>query len=193
MWKLGVLDKPTWPRSSTVLAAAGALLLLASNHVLEAEEYCVTCAGPEATYRCEVEGTPAGQGSDPRSQLQCITALAQSGGHESCAVSRAGTEPCDGVLKVIAPSTLDVPPEAADQANVEMPAPAEPAPPDAAAGAAEPPRTVEELAKSTVQSSKAGLEKAGEAVVGGAKGAGSAVGTAAKKTWDCLASLFSDC
>ena len=56
------------------------------------------------------------------------------------------------------------------------------------------------MAKSTVKSSKEGLEKAGETVVGGAKtagekigNAGSAVGSAAKRTWDCLVSLFKDC
>ncbi|MGH1418595.1 MAG: hypothetical protein ACRBCJ_07040 [Hyphomicrobiaceae bacterium] len=52
-----------------------------------------------------------------------------------------------------------------------------------------PPKTVEELAIKTAEQSKKGLDKAGEAI----KGAGKAVGNAAKKSWDCIASLFADC
>jgi hypothetical protein len=59
---------------------------------------------------------------------------------------------------------------------------------------------MEELAGKTVQSSKEGIKKAGESISGSAQkageqigSAGSAVGNAAKKTWNCLTSLFSDC
>jgi hypothetical protein len=74
-----------------------------------------------------------------------------------------------------------------------------------------PPQTVQELAGRTIQSSKEGMkkasdtvasgaEKAGEAVTGTIKSAGeqigkagTAVGNAAKKTWNCLTSLFQSC
>jgi len=64
----------------------------------------------------------------------------------------------------------------------------------------EPPRTVEDLAKTTVESTKKGLddvagavkkqtEKAGDQM----QGAGSAINEAAKKSWHCLTSFFTDC
>jgi hypothetical protein len=74
-----------------------------------------------------------------------------------------------------------------------------------------PPKTVEELAKQSLKSSKENLDAAGSAVGNTAKSAGqtvsnaakktgeqigkvgSAVGSAAKTTWKCLSSLFSDC
>ncbi len=65
---------------------------------------------------------------------------------------------------------------------------------------AEPPRTVEDLAKTTVESTKQGLndvagavkkqtEKAGDQM----QGAGSAINEAAKKSWHCVTSFFTDC
>jgi len=72
--------------------------------------------------------------------------------------------------------------------------------PDKAAKTDEPPKTVEELAKRAAKDSQESLEKAGEFVSDTAqstgetiKDAGNAVGGAAKKTWDCVVSLFSDC
>jgi hypothetical protein len=101
---------------------------------------------------------------------------------------------------------------------VEVPPPDPPAKPPADAAAVERdgattkgPRTVEELASETYEASKEGLKKAGESVSGAAQKAGeavtgtaksagekigeagSAVGGAAKKTWNCLTSLFQDC
>jgi hypothetical protein len=65
---------------------------------------------------------------------------------------------------------------------------------------AQPPKTVEELAKSTIETTKKGLdgvtgtvksstEKAGEQI----NGVGGSIGQAAKKSWNCLSSFFSDC
>jgi hypothetical protein len=70
----------------------------------------------------------------------------------------------------------------------------------AAPDPAQPPRTVEELAKTTVENTKKNIDdvtgtvkqstqKAGDQI----QGFGSAVGNAAKKSWDCVTSLFSDC
>lgn len=79
-------------------------------------------------------------------------------------------------------------------------------PPDGAPGEGQPPhpgdgqqaqpaqpKTVEDYAKKTVEASGQGLKKAGKAVTDTAESAGNAVGKAAKKTWDCLSSLFGDC
>ena len=196
-------------------SAVFGLMSLAAGFAAEAAEYCVSCVSPDVSYRCEVGG--AGTPSDPRGWLLCITELAKTGGHESCSVERNAPQPCSGVHKVLAapesPPAADMPP-----VEVVVPRPTLPAkqPRDAAAveRAGENnkgPRTVEELASETYDASKEGLKKAGEtvsssaakageAVTDTAKSAGekigeagSAVGGAAKKTWDCLKSLFQDC
>jgi len=157
-----------------------------------AQEFCVTCSAPDATYRCIVGGEPGIATTTSRGQLLCITELARSGGHASCSVGRTSTEPCQGEVRtVMFPSPpADVPPPppegqgaplAADGAALEPPAPAEA------------PQTVEKLTKDTVQKSGDGLKKAGEAVTDTAQSAGQAIGNAAQKTWKCLSSFFSDC
>jgi hypothetical protein len=187
-----------------LLALAGCVAL-ASFAVLptHAAEYCVSCSGPDAVYRCKIEGTPDGPGDDPRAQLLCIRQLAESGAHESCSVARTASYPCPGDLKVIAgPVGEIVPPAQPVEPAAESGTPAAPADGNVevqpAPGA--PPKTVEELAGQTVKSSKEGLKKAGETISGTAEkageqigNAGSAVGNAAKKTWNCLTSFFSDC
>lgn len=156
-------------------------------------------------YACVVAGTASDTPASPREQLWCISEIARSGAHESCSVPRSAPQPCPGMMKIVAAPPAELEPPVADaeadpqnavpeDAGVGAAAPVEPVRPDRG------PRTVEELAKQSVKSSQAGLEKAGEAVTGTAKKAGeqvekagSAVGTAAKKTWNCLTSLFSDC
>jgi hypothetical protein len=174
-----------------------------------AGEYCVACNGPAATYRCEIDAA-AGRDpatTDPRQQLLCITELAKAGGHASCSVERGDTGTCPGPLRTIA-----APHEEPDATPLPTPAPrAQTVQPTAPAPAATGPRTVEELARQTTETSKQGLKQAGDAVVDTAQQAGTAVtdtaktagsvlgkaglavGDAAKKTWGCLASLFKNC
>jgi hypothetical protein len=178
-----------------------------------AEEYCVTCTEPAAKYRCIIGGAPSPTPRTERGQLLCITELAQSGGHLSCSVGAATSGPCEGdVRTVMFPNTPEpaVPPIVAAPPASDAPS-AEAAPPPAAGVPNEPqepqpgpPKTVEELAKKSVQASGEGLKKAGKAVTDTAQTAGtavgtavkktgSAVGTAVKKTWTCLSSFFGDC
>jgi hypothetical protein len=189
--------------------AATALLGSALAHSVLAAEYCVTCAGPAAMYACKIEGVAADAPSDPRAQLLCIQELARQGAHETCSVPRSAPKPCPGVMRVVAaPAGLST--TATNEAGAAQPQPESGAPAVEATALEEPavkdekpakePRTVEELASQTVDASKNGLKKAGEAVSGTAEKAGdsvgqagSAVGSAAKKTWDCLKSLFSAC
>lgn len=195
-------------------SAVFALFALGTGFTAEAAEYCVSCVSPDVSYRCEVGGPDTK--ADPRGWLLCITELARTGGHESCSVERGAAPPCPGIHKVLAAPAgppSDVPPF-----EVEVPPPDPPAKPPADAAAVERdgattkgPRTVEELASETYEASKEGLKKAGESVSGAAQKAGeavtgtaksagekigeagSAVGGAAKKTWNCLTSLFQDC
>lgn len=80
-----------------------------------ATEYCVVCAGPEATYRCQVEGAPAGgQETDPRLQLLCISQLAKAGQHDNCSINRKPADPssgetCAGELRIVAAPTTPIP------------------------------------------------------------------------------------
>ena len=176
-----------------------------------AAEYCVTCSGPAAMYACVIVGMPMDAPSDSRYQLRCIQDLALQGGHETCSVPRSAPSPCPGTVRAVSAEAVS-PIIPAPAAAAQSPAAAEAAPPppsgDAAVASPDPaaapapkvPRTVEELAAQTVVASKQSLKKAGDAVTGTAKkasdqvgNAGSAVGTAAKKTWDCLTSLFSAC
>ncbi len=179
-----------------LIASLGAVAALPAM----AESYCVACYSPDAVYRCVVADAPANAAPDPRNQVQCIKQLAKSGGHARCSVERFTSAGCSGPERIISPSAAALP----------IAPPAQAAVPSSAAGTentapqgtavAEPPRTVEELAKSTVESTKKGLdgvtgtvktttEKAGEQI----EGVGSTIGQAAKKSWNCLSSLFSDC
>jgi hypothetical protein len=192
---------------------AGAGLALSFAHPAVALEYCVTCEDPPAMYRCVIADTPEGPGKSDSSSLMCISEMAARGGHEKCSVARGAPYPCPGLTATLKkPGGAPAEPAAANDphpqkppASVATPSSPEPIGPDAAAPAAEPtparvPRTVEELAKETVKSSKAGIDKAGEAIGGTAKkagekigNAGSAIGNAATNTWTCISSFFSDC
>ena len=216
---LGVSFKAKGPGGIRfAIAAAFAVAPVVLRPALAAE-YCVTCAGPAAMYACAVEGDAADAPINPRMQLLCIQELARQGGHETCSVPRSAPQPCPGVMRMVAaPADVAPIPSAAQPANAgpaAAPSPGEgqeaaqePAPaPEAdagnipaAGGKKKEPRTVEELAAQTVEASKKGLQKAGDAVTGTAEKAGdkvgeagSAVGTAAKKTWHCLSSFFSEC
>src|SRR5690349_4877573 len=104
------------------MATLGAAALAQSS---AASEYCVVCAGPDATYRCQVGGVaPTGRETDPRLQLLCISEIAKSGAHDSCSIDRKATsagagEACPGELRVIAAPTG--PPPGATPAAVDAP------------------------------------------------------------------------
>jgi hypothetical protein len=190
---------------------AAAMLGLSFSQPAAALEYCVTCEGPPAMYRCVIDGTEEGPGNNPSVSLYCISQMAKQGGHESCAVSRGAPFPCPGLTAIIKqPGNLPTMAEPPPGGPPPRPEAAAPHPAEAASPAPQPPpenqapdkvpQTVEELANQTVKSSKQGLEKAGEAIGGTAKkageqigNAGSAIGNAASKTWTCITSLFSSC
>lgn len=179
-----------------VLPLAG----LALAGTAAAQEYCVQCNGPAATYACTVKDSDRlgkFRGSDRVLQYVCITELARIGGHESCRARRDGGA-CPGEARVIdfkqpTPGELAGLPQAPEPAST---APGTPSV-DPQQG---PPQTLEELARRTVTSSKEQIDAAGQKVSKTAKSAGEgiestgkAVGGAFKKTWDCLASLFKSC
>jgi hypothetical protein len=197
--------------SGRAIPLAVACLVLARPDLAVAHEYCVTCEGPPAMYRCVIEGTEDGPGTNPSVSLLCISQMAKQGRHERCGVSRGAPFPCPGLTAIIKPPAAELPTMATPPASAPQTSPIPPeaaAPPvDAAQPAEKPedkpakvPQTMEELAGQTVKSSQKGLEKAGEAIGGTAKkagehigNAGSAIGDAATQTWTCITSLFSSC
>lgn len=191
----------------------------AAGQSAAATDVCVVCSEPEATYVCRTEiGTSklAATGA----KVLCMSQLANRFGHARCKVVGSKADGCLGEVVVVDPDHLLEGPEvvpigpkdaeaiqgkpASGPAVGAMPPPTAPAAAESAGpfGALDgkplhsgpktaapaqndpdaPPRTVEELAKKAAESSKEGLEKAG-----------TAVGDAAKKTWNCLTSLLSNC
>jgi len=190
-----------------------ALVLLAGS--AQATDICVKCTGPDASYDCVVNGSAS---ADTVTKLYCITALAKVGPHASCAIDRASVSPCQGERREFTipagvegpfggPSEQNanagapvLPPNGAPTNGVPQISGQEPADEQAPAQAASdgPPKTVQEMVeKSPVSASLNETQKsAGDA----AKSAGtalekasSAVGSAAKTSWKCLSSFFSNC
>ncbi len=184
------------------LAAIAALLA----PVAARADVCVSCAGPNAAYACTVAGASMSK-DDARYKLLCITELAKSGGHQSCAVSRAVTAPCPGEPKTVA---APVGAEGFDETLISPPS-AETSTPAAAGQAPSNGVTTTTIPKSAApggeQTQANGGAKAGDAAEkteDGAAGlakstgeamqkAGKAVTDAAKTTWKCLSTLFGDC
>jgi hypothetical protein len=148
-----------------------------------AAEVCVVCTGPDATYRCTVDQASKIErlrSGDRALQYMCITALAKAGGHTKCRVSRDASGFCAGEARSIGLAELEAalggagPAPDGPEGHEAAPKPTQPGPP----------RTVEELARRTTQTSSTGaqLEKASEAI-----------GGAMKKSWLCITSLFTQC
>jgi hypothetical protein len=200
---------------------AGASVLLTAG-AAAGTEMCVKCTGPDANYACVVNTTATGT-IDTVMKLYCITALAKAGPHASCAIDRNTADPCQGVRKELPmPAAIDQAvdeprqPEAVTPA-LEVPAASAPgtsptvppAPPGAAKGGAPPspeaakeapPKTVQEIVEKSTKSAGDGISEtqksAGEAAKSASTAlekAGTAVGDAAKNSWKCLSSFFSNC
>jgi hypothetical protein len=168
------------------LAMMAWIVVAVAGSTAVAQEACVSCAGPLATYRCTVEKSDklAGLGALGEKALQhvCVKELARQGGHTSCSVRRdLSGAACNGVPAEIPLASLLDAPAAPAPAATPAPVPAAPAQ-QAVETKAEPPRTVEELAKRASAKSKQQLKEVGDSV-----------GTAANRTWTCLSSLFQKC
>jgi hypothetical protein len=196
---------------------AGSLVLF-SVVSAGATEICVKCTGPDASYACIVKASSAGM-MDTAAKLYCITALAKSGPHASCSIDRNTTPPCQGERKELPlPSAIEgalgepSPDPSAPAANAPVPSPgtAPSAPPLNGAAPAEqppsgslanvPPKTVQEMVEKSAQSAGDDITQSQKSAGDAAKTAGtalqkagSAVGAAAKASWKCLSSFFSNC
>jgi hypothetical protein len=183
-------------------AVLTALVVLSVGQAL-AQEYCVACSGPDALYRCVIDGAQP-RGGQPL-QMLCVTAMAKQGGHATCGVKRGTVFDCNGLVKHVPWTTTETPraPDAAQPLPwASQPAPRpEPAatPPPAVPSLAppaqpvpapdQPPQTVLEMAKRANEDTAKQMKKAGETV----GKAGETMKQATKKTWDCVVSFFTKC
>jgi hypothetical protein len=186
-----------------LFAAVAPNLLLAAGAF--GQEFCVTCSSPAASYRCLIGGNASMASRSSRGQFLCITELAKAGGHSSCSATRGQATPCPGETRTVMfavgdpeASPLEATPMTAppgpgaplaptkDISPVPLPPPGEQRPPTHAPQTTDAPATPEEPKPNAVEKF---AKQTGEAITD----TGTAVGNAAKKTWDCVASLFGDC
>lgn len=156
------------------------VLVAAAAGAAAAQEYCVSCTGPDVLYRCVIDG--ARPGATASLPLLCASSLAKSGPHATCAVRRGvGVIDCNGPVKHVGVPAASAPDQSIGV--VTDPAPAK------AAAPAGPPRTVEEMLKQAKSNNDKTLEKAKTQIESGNE----KVGSFFKKSWDCVSSLFSRC
>lgn len=88
-----------------IAALAALLVCLAASAEASEASYCVTCTGPDQTYRCRVTG----EGSRPSDALKlyCVIRTAKEGHHASCSAENA-TPACTGPEKVYAYDGPDI-------------------------------------------------------------------------------------
>jgi len=171
----------------------------ASPAVALAQELCVSCQAPSASYNCVLK-LPDGASSPPQArrllQLACIEDIAKRYGHESCGVRRDMVGPCIGETHflewgqrgiqggVAKPDGADsMPGQANGQPEPAGTVPSAPPQKQPEKGkATEPPKTVVEMAERAGKDSGRQLKEAGDAV-----------GSAVRKTWRCISSFFGDC
>lgn len=184
-----------------------AAVLLAGG-TAAASDYCVTCQQPETSYRCVTNDGREGPGKDQREALHCITEIARRQGHGSCGIENTAAGTClgqpiavdvSGVGTLAKPETPVAPadgrvpaapapglePEPSRQTDVEPAAPGDPDEPSVAApieDTAQEPADEPAEQPTLLEKSQQNMEKAGKAI-----------GNAAKKSWNCMSSLFNDC
>ena len=133
----------------------------------------MSCTEPPGLYRCIIDGARPG-GSQPL-QMLCITAMAKEGQHATCGVKGGTVFDCNGQVKRIPWAAYNDPGQGQEQAKA-------PAAEPTAKDPSQPPETVEEMAR-----------RANQKTAEQAKAFNQSVGDATKKTWRCIASLFTRC
>jgi hypothetical protein len=153
----------------------------------DAQEYCVTCSAPTATYRCVIEGARPG-GKQPLQTL-CVTAMTKEGSHAACSVKGGTVFDCKGPVKRVSWAAYNDPGAKEAAQEPPKPRPAQSTAPDPN----QPPRTVEEMAKRASKKTAEQIEKTGENVKDQVDTLGQKMSDSTKKTWTCIASLFTRC
>lgn len=153
-----------------------------------ASEYCVACSAPQASYRCLTDDGNSGAGRDFRDGMLCVQQIARTSQHQSCAIDRQDTPPCDGEVRNVSTRDLSEP-QGQVQEQGQGPASAATAPksPTGTPQAAQPlPELVDKRGGAASQATPEPQPPAD------AQDAGDSKGTL-EKTWDCMSSLFKKC
>ncbi len=187
------------PATIRAIGLGAFAMLMAESHFssVRAQEYCVSCSGPNALYRCVFDNAaPTGMPL----KLLCTSTLARQGGHATCSVKGGTVFDCDAPIRRINAANaatglttlLSGSPEKPGVSGTMQPPPGQAPVTSAPSGAAAPspaktkpassPQTVEQLAKDVTRASKESLEKAG-----------TTVGGTTRKAWDCITSWFKSC
>ena len=169
-------------RGQWATVAATIIFLGMAGEGAGAQEHCVQCSGPTAAYRCIVEGG----GAPGSGKLECVTALAEQGPHEACSVGTVLPSHCAGPARRV--SAAPGPMRAFVEKRPSSGAPAAGTAPEPVPSSGEP-ETVEALARRLAPAEESPLGQAG----GQISRVGTAVTGAARKSWDCLSSLFKAC
>lgn len=233
---MAIVSRPAFIRAA-VYGLSGLIVSTGAVNDAGAAEICVSCEGPVAAYRCDVEGTAASVEADGGLQFLCIRDIAQRRGHATCAVARQGAAGCNGEPWRI---TRDAAGTETDAGSVVIPRlrtpPVDGQAAQAATRAGEPtakvPDTTQQKAafKNAVPSPTGGTAtgsgqpthfvppregeaprvaapagtptgspeahqaaRSGETSPSAIESAGEAIGGAAKKSWECVTSLFKRC
>jgi len=197
--------------AALVVAAFG---FIAPTAQAASADYCITCKNPDETYRCRVTGSGA-KPSDAL-KLYCVIRTAKEGNHASCSAKKA-TAACVGLVKVYTydgptlPQGVTSDPRVRelnrkierDRQTFQEPEGAEP-------------KSLFELGGRAVDASRKGLRNAGSAIGLGSSDSGTAPQAApappprqaappapaptkparrsfARRSYDCMLSLFRDC
>ena len=99
-----------------IASCAAILICLAASSRAGEASYCVTCTGPDQTYRCRVTG----EGSKPSDALKlyCVIRTAKEGHHASCSAENA-TPACAGAEKVYSYDGPTIPDDLAQDPRVK--------------------------------------------------------------------------
>ena len=147
-------------------ALIGGLAFIALPTAAMAGEVCIPCTGPAATYRCALEeGGKLDKvaGGDKALAQICIKILTKTGPHEKCDTDGADEKACAGATRKVVTLTDFQQALAGGQGYA-------------------PDTKVEGVIPGATRVATESLENAG-----------SAISTSARKSWDCVASLFKDC
>jgi hypothetical protein len=157
--------------------------LIASTGAPSATEpVCVVCTSPTAQYSCSLAPSAAILGlGGARLRLRCLREIAERYGHEMCKVNDSPIAACAGTVHMVGEEPANAggaaatkrPPASAATAPLTTP------PLDADD---EPPKTVVEMTKRAAGETQAQIEKSGKVVE-----------RAARQTWRCVTSLFTNC
>jgi hypothetical protein len=164
-----------------VVAVAGLSAFAGSPASADEAAYCLTCTGPDQTYRCRVTGEGVSQ--NDVFKLYCIVRIARKSRHASCAAT-ASSENCHGVLRTLKYRGPSLPAAFAENPRVKR----------FISKAEQDYRSTPEVASDLPQeNARSSRRSMFQGIAHAAQNAGAAIGSFARGSYRCLRSLFRNC